>query len=525
MPNRVAEPARRSSVASAIATGLCLVGGMLLLWHFAAYLLQAVAAIQYPFQLDYGEGIVWQQALLIPGDRIYGDITRFPYIVFHYPPVYHMVVRALAATGVDWLIAGRTVSFVSALTVGLLAGKLAALASPAGIGRGPRLTGAAIAGLSVFCYGPVVMWSPLMRVDMLAVALNFIGVACVTTYRGRPGRLMAGALFFLLAMFTKQTALAASLATFPVMLLVDRRRTVAVGCVALVVGLTAVLLLSWRTDGGFLRHILLYNLNRYDFSTLSDAIWSQRDHTLFLMLAVAGSNVCWHRLRPGTTSGQTAWTWSELRTSMTTNVATRLSAIMMLYFAITTAMLPLLGKSGASTNYLIETMCVWSVLIGIFVATLLDKSTRWRGPDRNSAIVTALVGLSLVGQMTLMPTSNYEASINDTAEQKSLRHLQERIRGMPGPVLSDDMVLLLRAGKEVPWEPAIFAELASTGHWDERPLIDMIGTHAFAAIVTTGMLGSPTYDQRFSPAVNSAIQTAYPRAEAIAGRTLRLPPA
>ena len=40
--------------------------------------------LAYPFG-DYGEGIVWQQALLIPGPRMYGQIDHLPFLVFHYP--------------------------------------------------------------------------------------------------------------------------------------------------------------------------------------------------------------------------------------------------------------------------------------------------------------------------------------------------------------------------------------------------------------------------------------------------------
>jgi hypothetical protein len=32
--------------------------------------LDFIAAIRYPFGIDYGEGIVWQQAMLIPGPRM-----------------------------------------------------------------------------------------------------------------------------------------------------------------------------------------------------------------------------------------------------------------------------------------------------------------------------------------------------------------------------------------------------------------------------------------------------------------------
>ena len=43
---------------------------LLLMAHFGAYLLYAAQAISYPFELDYGEGIVWYQALKIPDGRL-----------------------------------------------------------------------------------------------------------------------------------------------------------------------------------------------------------------------------------------------------------------------------------------------------------------------------------------------------------------------------------------------------------------------------------------------------------------------
>ena len=54
------------------------------------------------------------------------------------------------------------------------------------------------------------------------------------------------------------------------------------------------------------------------------------------------------------------------------------------------------------------------------------------------------------------------------------RALLNRIRQVPGPVLSGDMVLLRRAGKEVGLEPAILAELSTRGRWREQTLIDML---------------------------------------------------
>ena len=67
-----------------------------------------------------------------------------------------------------------------------------------------------------------------------------------------------------------------------------------------------------------------------------------------------------------------------------------------------------------------------------------------------------------------------------------MQELVEIIRKATRPVISDDMVLVLRAGRQVQWEPAIFAELASMGLWDQQPFLNMIQSHAFAFFITQG---------------------------------------
>jgi len=78
------------------------------------------------------------------------------------------------------------------------------------------------------------------------------------------------------------------------------------------------------------------------------------------------------------------------------------------------------------------------------------------------------------------------------------------------------MVMLMIAGKEVPWEPAIFAELASMGRWDETQIIRKIAAHEFSFIVTRD-------DTHFTPAVASAVGAAYPRVEEQAQHRLHFP--
>lgn len=237
---------------------------LLLMAHFGAYLLYAAQAISYPFELDYGEGIVWYQALKIPDGRMYGDITTYPFTVFHYPPAYHMVSRAVSLMTGDMLVAGRLVSVASTLAIAGIAACIVRQSTPPGTPRIAGICGAAVAGLSIFCLNPVLQWSHLMRVDMLAIAFSFLGVFFAARPTTRPYHFYLSVLFFVAAIFTKQTSVAAALATVPVLFLVNRWNTVRACLFGLAVAVACLAAMTWATDGGFLRHIVQHNINRFD---------------------------------------------------------------------------------------------------------------------------------------------------------------------------------------------------------------------------------------------------------------------
>jgi hypothetical protein len=186
-------------------------------------------------------------------------------------------------------------------------------------------------------------------------------------------------------------------------------------------------------------------------------------------------------------------------------------------------------RSGVRPADLIEGMCVWSVIIGTFVASTMNRAIRSAAPGARpkqslAAPVAISLGWLLAAQMMIMPTSNGEYHAATAIHTADLDSLWSRIANSSGPVLSDGMVQLLRAGKEVPWEPARLAALARQGLWNERLIIDRIEAHEFAMIVTSGRPGTPLYDSRYSPGVSRAIKEAYPYTERVAGRTLHRPP-
>ena len=198
----------------------------LLVARAVMYLQNAFDAVRYPFGLDYGEGIVWQQVLLIPGPRMYGPITDAPFIVFHYPPVYHLAVRAAMLLGFDPLMAGRGLSVACTLAAAGLCAWLVNCGISEHVNGLARVVGCTIGALLPLSLGPVEFWSVLMRVDMLAICLSFLGVAIVVESIRRPAWLAVAMPIFVLAVYTEQTALAAPAAALAVSLALNRRQTI-----------------------------------------------------------------------------------------------------------------------------------------------------------------------------------------------------------------------------------------------------------------------------------------------------------
>jgi hypothetical protein len=504
---------RRASKDAWTAAALVAWGAALLLLAviFVRYLSYAADIVRYPFGLNYSEGLIWQQALWLGGPHMYGDIGRFPFLVFEYPPVYHLLVRALAALGPDMLLAGRLVSFVSTLVAAALMASLAARLAE-GTGRLPQATAALLAGLLPFTLLPVISWSPLLRVDMLGLAFTAGGLRLAVAALRRRRLLIPSILLFVLACYTKQTFVAAPVAVLILWLLRDPRAAIRAGACGLVAGLVALGLLSWLTHGGFLRHILGYNINRF---SLAVAVGQAGKWLLAygVFAALAGLAVALRLRGLVRRVGQ-----GGVLAAMREDEAPWLSALLCLYLLFSTVTLAFAGKSGASINYFIEWLCLWCVLIGWLAAAFLAGRAR-SGP------LSVCLPLALVLQMLPVPGSLafLHAAQISPARTRAAQALLDRVRAIPGPLLSDDMVLVRQAGREVGLEPAILAELSANGQWPEQALVGLLQRRFFGAVITAYGPGDPTFEARYLPRTREALLAAYPHVETYGDYRLRLP--
>lgn len=484
----------------------------LLAWHAYHFAAGSIRGILYPHELDYGEGIVWFQVQQLFAGDAFGDISRFPTVVFHYTPLYHFLSGLLAATGIDGLVAGRLLSVASTAAMVLLIGAIVRhVIIQAEGARWVANACAAIAGLSLLVSFPVKIWAPLMRVDMLAFALALAGIYAGLHAIRRPRFVYAAALLFVLAVFTKQTMIAAPASVFLVLLLYRPRTAFAGIATCLVAGSVTLGALTYATGGGFLRHVFAYNVNRFDFGRIDQIAIIGLGHIFLVAAALIGTASTLPAIR------------RFARRRRTADPGEAAATMLGCYLLLTTIMLLLVLKSGSSANYFIEWFVALAIFAGLAARAAVERSFAVGGASVSETHAVGKLAIAALCMQAVFIDPNQYPGRFFSARADGLARLTEMVRAADGPVISDDMVVVMRAGKPVLWEPAIFTELAATGVYDERPFVRMIEQKRFAFFIIYQGRGGNLFSQRYSPAVAAAIDTAYPRRENIAGLTVHFP--
>lgn len=498
---------------------IAIVGGLallaLLLALHLAYLLDYVGvALRYPSQIDYGEGIVWQQMRDIMGGRGYGPLGVYPAVVYHYPPLYHAFSAWLAAlAGLDELMAGRLVTLLSTLATVAMMGRLTIALLPRDDAPLVRYGCAAFTGLLFLSCYPVRMWTPLMRVDMLAGAWGLAGMLMTLRALDRPRWIYGAAVMFTLAMFTKQISIAPPIAAFGMMIVLRpwvAARGIAFGAVVSLCGLGAMM---WATDGGFLRHLVGYNVNRIDLSLLTTILMPQlMIHSAIIGVGLVGAVMAWRLVRD--------------RTDKATAGAA--AAMLLLFVALKTVMLLSMMKSGSNYYYVVEWLSGVTMLAGLACAPWLRRAAGIDGAAPGTGLTSTglpmaclmfgLLPLQLGALYLAMPDHGVLAEL-----ERDRAPIVRLIAASQRPVIADDMTLLLRAGKPVRWEPAITAELGATGVYDQAAFIALVHARCFGFFATEGVFGKPPSTMRYNPPVIAAIRAAYPVERQIGINRLHLP--
>ena len=443
--------------------------------------------------------MLWQAAHVTDWPAAFHSVNTSPWVVFHYPPLFHLASRALQFVTGNLLSAGRLVSVLSLLSICLLMTALSWKGLAPVASRSARALGALTSGLLIFTL-PAWPWACLMRVDSLALLFVFSGLTLFVCGRRKPWMIYLCFLLFVAAIYTKQTMLAAPSACGLLLYLENRRLLLRAAGAALAAAVSVLVLLQTLTHGGFLQNIVGYNMNRFVPGQL---LRLQVQH-----FEAAGPVLAAALLLPAMyLLGRNAGFSPErrLRLLLERNLFTRCSVVVATTLAFAWVISITVGKQGAAYNYFFEIDLLSSLGAGLFAGWVLQERA---GNGRMEGYFAVFLTLCLAFQATRVETPLYEAidAIRRPHSEQVSADLVQFLKSVPGRVYSEDMTVLPEAGKAMEAEPAIVTALALHGQWDETPFVRQIETGTFAVIVVNSSLENK---ERFTPRVARAVLNRY----------------
>lgn len=442
-----------------------------------------VAGLAYPYQLDYGEGIVlWFAQEIARGHAIYKSLSEFPFASSNYPPVAMTLSAALTPIFGDGYVAGRLLNFASALIVAALIFRIV---------RGETRDRRAAALAALFFIGSpyIYHWIPLFRVDLIGLAFAFTGIFFVWKWQSNR-RVFYFLLFtfaFLLALFTKHTLVAASAAAFIAIFLRDRRAAIGFAGALGIVGGAIYFALDLATRGGFAAGLIESNATVFLTEQLI-ALVQNFALTFPILILLA------------------AWAWID-------RIRARQFGVLEWYALISFAMLVLSGRLGAWENYFFEALTVTCVFAGFTFHV-----SGFRAQVANLKPATWNLGLCvlLLIQLGLTwhdPRIAADLIARDTPANQQLDTL---LKQTPGTIISEDMGALATSGKPVAYYTFQYSMLARSGKWNQMWELNGLRDQQFPLVILEhGTREDVDHYRRFTREFVSALDRYYAHTQTI----------
>jgi len=423
-----------------------------LLHSLARFAWKAVLYLRSPYSRDYGEGCILAMVQLLDERGTYFmDLHAYPYVHLNYPPVFPVLVWPFQRWLGPTLWVPRLLSTLSTLGI---------VAAVYGIARAlghRRAWAAALAGLAL-CPWFVQTWGPLARVDMLAIFFSTAGLFAFV----RGARLGTVFALFWLAFFTKQNALLAPAAVLLSIALTGPPRRFAGALAGFAVPLAALFgLLVLATDGEAYRHLVTYTAAAgFDWSRLGEG-YGELALIAWPVLLVVVLALARHPRA----------------------LARGSAAPIVLYWLLAVAGLASIAKEGAVQNYYVEPW-IATVLAAAAALPLLADLVRPL-PRMAVLLIAATVALYTHNWAHLLPRA-----ITYPDRDAGFRRLWEVVRETNGPILSENLAVLVLNHKPVLVEPFGFLTLSRAGLLRTRPVVRDCEAGVFEVVVVEGLLES-----------------------------------
>ena len=403
-------------------------------------------------ELSPPESVVAAQSLMLAHDgTLYYDLKHYPFTVCAYMPSFYWLQSGLIRAGVPAFQAGRWISFAALLGLIALCGRIALLYT------GDRHA-AWVASLAAASSSLLGSWGTVGQVDMLAA---FFALAAFYNYsrvevRGANSLWIAG-VYAALAVFTKQTMIAAPATIFLCLWIRDCRKALWFG--ALVGGGFAaiVLAINMALDGRFFANTVFANMNPFSAAKFL-AQFRYLVSISFGMLAIVV--VSFGRLLRGRA------------------LAPGLYLILALLVFLGTA-----AKVGSDTNYQIESTILLAVCAAIglhqidFFRLYFERSRSW--------ITLLLIPLALHVVIGYRASANVLLArlVNEKLFRAEIGQLKPYIQPSGGLVLSTDFNAMVRLRRRMDVEPLIYNLLVSVHRIDPEPVRSDLARGAFSTVI------------------------------------------
>ncbi len=471
---------------------LCLALGLALTGRISFLVASSNQWLTYPFfRTGSSEGLMLSEiAMLRQGRSIYVPLSPAQFISAPYPPLYYYLVAWLwpqGASAAQGFEIGRIVSlvatFVTAACVGLTAtfdtirkkAFFPNLQTSARFWRGLPLVIVGLVGAALYLSLPAVaVWATRVRADMTMTALQMVGLALVA-WKPRGWPMWAAILPFVLAIYTKQTALAGPAAALIFLALQNwpnyKRIGLWVGGLV-TANLVPLLLLNIATGGEFWLRLFKYhnlgwlaaNFNRY-------LGWFWQENTALL---IAGAGLLgWVVLEIGSVKGL-ARGWLP---------ALQQIPLSLLYLLFSLPVLLGLGVAGADHNHFLPaeaaTCCVGATLLG-WAMLCAPRNLNWW--------LTAAVLILLLQQAAVfsVPDQRYEIEFRQYKpdEQAQLAQIIKLVASNPSPLLTTEAGFFPLSGKTPNYDDLFtLTALVNQNVYDQTGLLERVRRKEFGLIL------------------------------------------
>jgi hypothetical protein len=412
----------------------------------------AVTAFRSANELSPPESVVAAQSLMLVHDgTLYYDLNRYPYTVCAYMPIFYILEAGLVRAHVPVFQAGRMISLAAWCGLVALVWNVVMLYTS-------NRNAAWLAAVLMASSSLLLFWGSIGQVDTLAV---FFSVAAFLQFskfyvRGDATLISAG-VFAGLALFTKQTMVAAPAAIFLALWLRDKKRAlwfaVSLGAV---VG-AAILMVDKALHGRFLADTLFANMNPMSGTKILTQlqVFGSVSGCLVVVSAAGFGRMIRSRSLPAC-------------------VYLLLAAMVFLITA---------PKIGSDTNYQIETTVMLAICASIgvnelnFFPLLFQGSKKWV-----TLLLLPLAVHTAVG---------YRATVNtvilrwaeENAWRASIEELRPYVPPTGGLVLSTNYNTMVRLRERFDVEPLIYNLLVLAKVVDPEPVRRDLARGAFSTVI------------------------------------------